>query len=53
MKTVLKLLRGGSWIINPRSCRSAFRDLHLPVIRFYTIGFRVCCLSTVKQDDLL
>ncbi len=39
-----RLLRGGSWIGHPRSCRSAFRGLRLPGNRSYNIGFRVCCL---------
>jgi formylglycine-generating enzyme required for sulfatase activity len=44
VNTNWRLLRGGSWINYPRSCRSAFRnDLH-PVNRYYSVGFRVCCL---------
>ena len=39
-----RLLRGGSWIGLPRSCRSAFRGLRLPGNRGSNTGFRVCCL---------
>ena len=45
-----RLLRGGSWIILPADCRSAFRDYGLPADRDGTIGFRVCCLP---QDLIL
>ena len=40
----VRLLRGGSWGINPRGCRSAYRFLYLPGFRYFLIGFRVCCL---------
>jgi formylglycine-generating enzyme required for sulfatase activity len=40
----LRLLRGGSWEVNPRYCRSADRFLIRPVARNYNVGFRVCCL---------
>jgi len=39
-----RLLRGGSWILYPRFCRSACRDNGLPDGRSDDIGFRVCCL---------
>ena len=39
-----KLLRGGSWGIHPRNCRSACRDSFRPDARDVLIGFRVCCL---------
>jgi formylglycine-generating enzyme required for sulfatase activity len=39
-----RLLRGGSWFSNPRSCRSAYRDDYPPDNRNYSVGFRVCCL---------
>ncbi len=39
-----KLLRGGSWFNDPRLCRSArFNDSR--VIRDYSLGFRVLCVS--------
>jgi formylglycine-generating enzyme required for sulfatase activity len=40
----LRLVRGGSWINNPRSCRSACRIGIHPVNRSNDIGLRVCCL---------
>jgi formylglycine-generating enzyme required for sulfatase activity len=39
-----RLLRGGSWNIIPRFCRSAYRNHCHPVERFNVFGFRVCCL---------
>ena len=39
-----RLLRGGSWLFNPRSCRSASRDLGQPDDAGYDVGFRVVCL---------
>ena len=36
-----RLLRGGSWLDNPRSCRSAFRDRLVPDGAIGYIGFRV------------
>ena len=37
-----RVLRGGSWLNNPRNCRSAIRYRITPVITNYTRGFRVC-----------
>ena len=42
--TARKILRGGSWVINPRNCRSAFRGRLTRVARDDYFGFRVCCL---------
>jgi formylglycine-generating enzyme required for sulfatase activity len=39
-----RLLRGGSWGLPPRDCRSAFRLNGRPVARSGSLGFRVCCL---------
>jgi formylglycine-generating enzyme required for sulfatase activity len=39
-----RLLRGGSWGNHPADCRSAFRSVILPDVRYYSVGFRVCCL---------
>ncbi|MEB3317829.1 MAG: SUMF1/EgtB/PvdO family nonheme iron enzyme [Cyanobacteriota bacterium] len=39
-----RLLRGGSWFIDPRVCRSASRDSVSPGILNDNVGFRVCCL---------
>ena len=41
----LQLLRGGSWLNDPRFCRSAFRSFIRPDFRGDHVGFRVCCLS--------
>ena len=43
-KMNFRLLRGGSWINNPRDCRSACRSYDRPDFRISIIGFRVCCL---------
>jgi formylglycine-generating enzyme required for sulfatase activity/GH24 family phage-related lysozyme (muramidase) len=45
-----RLLRGGSWCLNPRYCRSAYRNFNLPYLAGNNVGFRVCCLP---QDLLL
>ena len=49
-KSTRKLLRGGSWIIHPRNCRSACRNDYHPGNRDGNVGFRVCCLP---QDVVL
>ena len=41
----LRVLRGGSWIGNPRNCRSAYRYFTFPAYRAYRIGFRVSCAA--------
>ncbi|MEA5464889.1 formylglycine-generating enzyme family protein [Leptothoe sp. PORK10 BA2] len=38
-----RIVRGGSWFLNPRYCRSAFRNDLTPVDRGIDLGFRVCC----------
>ena len=41
-----RLLRGGSWNYNPRSCRSAYRYHYCnPDLRSLDIGFRVVCAA--------
>jgi len=37
-----RILRGGSWIVDPRNCRSAYRTFVVPGF-VNTFGFRVCC----------
>jgi formylglycine-generating enzyme len=37
-----RVLRGGSWICDPRYCRSASRHRHAPGLRFFDEGLRVC-----------
>jgi formylglycine-generating enzyme required for sulfatase activity len=39
----LKILRGGSWLNNPRVCRSAIRFNYDPDYRINNVGFRVVC----------
>ena len=45
-----KLLRGGSWFLNPGACRSAFRDdLNLDLSSFHSyVGFRVVCSGAAR-----
>jgi formylglycine-generating enzyme required for sulfatase activity len=38
-----RVLRGGSWLVGPRSCRSASRDGYVAWIRYSSYGFRVVC----------
>jgi formylglycine-generating enzyme required for sulfatase activity len=38
-----RTLRGGSWVIVPRYCRSAFRSGSAPDGRDFNFGFRVSC----------
>jgi sulfatase modifying factor 1 len=41
-KGQLRVHRGGSWIDDPRLCRSAFRGGYEPGVRDSVCGFRVC-----------
>jgi len=45
-----RLLRGGSWSLVPRDCRSAFRSRLQPGLALNFVGFRVVCLP---QDPSL
>jgi formylglycine-generating enzyme required for sulfatase activity len=39
-----RLLRGGSWNLNPVSCRAAIRGYNLvPGVRYFNFGFRLVC----------
>ena len=38
-----RVLRGGSWNGNARSCRSAYRDWYIPGYRNWSRGFRLAC----------
>lgn len=40
-----KVIRGGSWLDDPRHCRSAYRDDFNRVFRVDNIGFRVVCVA--------
>ncbi len=42
-----RLMRGGSWILYPLLCRSAFRSDFNPVYRDYYVGFRVVCVAAI------
>lgn len=39
----LRIIRGGSWLYDPRNCRSAYRYYYAPADRGGIIGFRVVC----------
>jgi formylglycine-generating enzyme required for sulfatase activity len=39
-----RLLRGGSWFINPGYCRSAYRLHYRPDYAYFIVGIRVVCL---------
>jgi formylglycine-generating enzyme required for sulfatase activity len=41
-----RVVRGGSWITSPHSCRSAHRSRYREPHRFSRIGFRVACSSS-------
>jgi len=38
-----RVVRGGSWVSNPRGCRSAYRYCNAPVNTYNYGGFRVVC----------
>ncbi len=40
-----KVIRGGSWLLNPGVCRSAFRNSRTRDFRDHLIGFRVVCVA--------
>ena len=35
------VVRGGSWLLNPQSVRSAYRNWYTPSYRFFNVGFRL------------
>lgn len=37
-----RVIRGGSWIDNPRECRAAYRGGSKPTLRHSLVGFRLC-----------
>ncbi|XZF62343.1 MAG: SUMF1/EgtB/PvdO family nonheme iron enzyme [Gloeotrichia echinulata DVL01] len=46
---VYRLLRGGSWYLNPDDCRSASRYYIYPDDRYDGIGFRVVCVGAAAS----
>ena len=44
----IKLLRGGSWYYNARSCRTAARYWYNALSQRYRIGFRVVCSFSLR-----
>jgi len=46
-----RVLRGGSWILNPDVCRAAWRYGNRPDARSDFIGFRVCRGSPIETRD--
>jgi len=38
-----RVCRGGSWLDDPRNCRSACRNYYYPGFRYVDIGFRLVC----------
>jgi formylglycine-generating enzyme required for sulfatase activity len=47
-----RLLRGGSWVNDPRFCRSACRDLFSPDNRYNNLGFRLVSSMSVPARIL-
>ena len=48
----LRVFRGGSWLDDPRYCRSALRSRDTPVSRNYDLGFRLALYPSDKIKDL-
>jgi formylglycine-generating enzyme required for sulfatase activity len=46
-----RVVRGGSWLINARRCRSAYRDWRMPTDRSGSLGFRVVTDVPTKEAD--
>ena len=47
-----RVLRGGSWNISGKDCRSAFRLKYWPKFRFNILGFRIMRAVTVPKEDI-
>jgi formylglycine-generating enzyme required for sulfatase activity len=45
-RNTYRIMRGGSWGVNPRLCRSAVRILNVPNHRNDLTGFRVACVAS-------
>ena len=46
----LRVLRGGSWLLDARFCRSAYRGWGNPGLRFILIGLRLCCSAGPRGE---
>ncbi len=44
----LRVFRGGSWLDDPRYCRSALRSRDTPVSRNYDLGFRLARVQSAR-----
>jgi len=44
-----RVLRGGCWYVDPKHCRSAVHDSHIPGNRSSGIGFRVVAVPVVSE----
>jgi formylglycine-generating enzyme required for sulfatase activity len=44
-----RVLRGGSWSVAPKCCRSAFRFRYGPDFRYVDVGFRAVALPTFSR----
>jgi formylglycine-generating enzyme required for sulfatase activity len=51
--TRARVLRGGSWFLNPVICRSACRNDNHPADASNNVGFRVCCLPRGRFSSAL
>ena len=47
-----RVLRGGSFILNPRNARCACRYRHGPISLYHDLGFRVGVVSPISTSDL-
>ena len=47
-----RVLRGGSWNISGKDCRSAVRLKYWPKFRFNILGFRIMRVITVPKEDI-
>ena len=50
-KRPTRVLRGGSWILNPDFARSACRYRVNPDTRYFNVGFRVLCSGPLMNTD--
>ena len=44
-----RIFRGGSWLYDARSCRSAYRERNLPTYRGYNHGFRLAIVDSSQE----